>query len=273
MQTTTDRTRLFEILSAVSVLNRDYNGRFTVTDRLDRIAALLQNGRYRRINTDGLFHLYASAPLEELRGKEVLVVSAHVDCEYSITRCFFQELGGGMLKGTFDNAVTNAAVLYQMLYGDLPGNVLIAFTGDEEYDSTGAIQLGAFLSRSRIRVRHIFVLDVTYEGWSAGADFTVENDYWEDDCGEAIAAAAERTGFCWRFVPCDLSDVPGYVSRQNLVYKEADADESEEYCDDYSCCSLCLPVEGEMHSDEGVLAREASLLRYVQVLGELLRAL
>lgn len=32
------------------------------------------------------------------------------------------------------------------------------------------------------------------------------------------------------------------------------------------CFSLCIPVKGEMHSDEGVLARISGLKKYIEIL-------
>ena len=52
---------------------------------------------------------------------------------------------------------------------------------------------------------------------------------------------------------------------------EADEDESWEYDEaDLPCFSFCLPTRGEMHSDEGILARVASFRRYTEVLERLL---
>ncbi|MFQ9022476.1 MAG: hypothetical protein ACLR6J_16980 [Parabacteroides merdae] len=49
-------------------------------------------------------------------------------------------------KGTFDNSATNAAVIDLMLRGELDESVLVAFTGDEEKDSAGAIEIMQMLA-------------------------------------------------------------------------------------------------------------------------------
>ena len=177
---------LIDVLNAVCVINKDNGRKFMKTERIDAITSLLWNSKYRRVNPDGLFILYAAKPLSELAGDEVTIVSSHIDCEEDITRCFSRQEPNGMLKGTYDNAITNAAITYLMMTNALPDNTLVAFTGDEEINSGGAEDLISFLRKRGIKVRHIFVLDVTDMGWDEGADFTVENDFWNGDCGRDI---------------------------------------------------------------------------------------
>ena len=55
---------VFDILGRIMRLNRDNGERFTRTDRLDEIQRLLWDSRYRRVNPQGLFHLYAKRPLK-----------------------------------------------------------------------------------------------------------------------------------------------------------------------------------------------------------------
>lgn len=261
-----------ELLSNVSVINKDNQKKFTVTDRLEVITNLLWDTKYRRINADGLFHLYAKQPLVELKKKDVFVVSTHVDCERNITKCFSEDIGDGMLRGTYDNSLTNTSILSLLLSDSLPDNVLVAFTGDEEETSEGANHLIAFLRYHHLNVKQIFVLDVTDMGWNEMADFTVENDFWSDDCfGRRIITTAEILPYCWRFVPSDPNDVPEYVSSKNTIYEEAAEDESWNYDEEgFDCCSICIPIQGNMHSNHGVLARKTSMYHYIEFLNELL---
>ena len=56
-----------------------------------------------------------------------------------------------------------------------------------------------------------------------------------------------------------------------IIDEEAEPDESWEYDDcEQICFSLCLPTKGEMHSDEGILARVISFRRYTEVLERML---
>ena len=261
-----------DILSAISVLNRDNAKRFTETKRLDAITSLLWNSKYRRINADGLFHLYAKKPLTSLSQDQVIVVSTHVDCERHITECFFEDIGNGLIKGTFDNVLTNAASLSLMLSDTLPENVIIAFTGDEEETSVGANSLIRFFRDHQIHVKHIFVLDVTEMAWKDDADYTIENDLWSAEVlGKRIINSAEKLPYTWRFVPADPDNIPDYIKEGNIIYEEAAEDESWNYDDeDFGCCSICIPVYGNMHSNGGVLARKVSLFHFVEFLNELI---
>ena len=81
---------VFTILGRVMRFCRDDGERFTDTGRLDEIQRLLRDSRWRRVNQQGLFHLYAARLLDELRGPVVLVTS-HADCAPGITRCFWEE--------------------------------------------------------------------------------------------------------------------------------------------------------------------------------------
>lgn len=261
---------ILNILSKVSVLCKDDGDSFIDTTRLDVISEILWDSQFRRINADGLFNLYAKKPLYQI-SDPLIIVSSHVDCERNIIKCFTESIGDGILKGTYDNALTNAAILYVMLSCDLPDNVLIAFTGDEEEESGGANDVIDFIKNRKRKVKNIYVLDVTEEGWDKELDFTIENNFWDDDFGEKIISLAEKTDYKWMFVPSNPTDVPYYVDKEYIVWKEADADESWDYDEaDIPSFSFCIPTLGEMHSNEGIFAREKSLNNYVKFLAELL---
>ena len=260
---------LTETLSRLSVLNRDNGRSFTDTSRLDAISSSLKAAKYSRLNHGGLFHLYSLKPINEI-SRPVVIISSHVDCEAGITRCFTDFLPGGLMRGTFDNSITNASLLYLMLEGRLPDNVLAAFTGDEERNSRGAEDVIWFAGCSGLEIECVIVLDVTDRGWDEGADFTVENNFWSDSLGAKVIKAAENSGFTWRFVPEDPGNIPGYINGRNVIPFEADEDESWEYDEYYArCVSLCLPVKGDMHRNEGVYARQESFKRYTDIIAEL----
>ena len=261
---------LISVLKQVSVLNRDNGAVFTNRERLDAIALLLRGSGWDRVEADGLFHLYAQKPVAAL-GKHVLVVSSHVDCQRGISRCFTRVIDDDTLLGTFDNAITNAAIVYLMLAGRLPEDVLVAFTGDEEEDSRGAKDVSRFIRKNDLRVLNLFVLDVTGEGWGSKADFTVENDFWEESFGKKIIDLVKQTGCTWYYVPAEPDEIPGFIPKDRIIPMEADEDESWEYDEaDLPCFSFCLPVKGEMHCDAGTLARTASFQRYTKVLERML---
>ena len=260
-----DENGFRKILNEVSVLNYDNGKKFINTDRLDAISRLLWNSSYRRINAQGLFHLYAKAPLGDIRG-EILLISSHFDCHKNITRCFAQEYGSDCLKGTFDNVLTNAIVLQLMLEDSLKANVVVAFTGDEEEDSNGAIKVTRYLKRVGRNFRAV-VLDVTDMGWSEACTFTVENDFCSSFWLERIIRCAMESGQDWKFVPSDPAHVPMAVPLENIIRQEAEPDESWEYDEQgVECFSLCIPTAGEMHSDNGILVRRNALEPYMKML-------
>jgi hypothetical protein len=256
----------FSILDRVMRLNRDNGRLFTRTDRLDEIQRILWDSQYRRVNPQGLFHLYAKNPLEQIAGPIVLVTS-HVDCETGISRCFCKDAGDGTLCGTFDNAATNAAVLSLMLADKLSDNVLVAFTGDEEEDSHGVSETVHFLRAKHMDIELAVVLDVTDMGWKERASFTIENNFWDDSQGSRVIERIRRLPAEWCFVPEDPDDVPTYVPSARVIPVEAEADETWDLDElDVHCFSLCLPVCGDMHSDSGVLARRAPFPVYCDAL-------
>lgn len=266
------KKKYFKILERLNVPNYDNGIEFINTDRLDVIDTMLDNTDYQRVNQRGLFYLYSKKPLSLMHGPLVLL-SSHVDCQKKITQCFSQVEEGGLLRGTYDNSITNAAVLSLMLDDKLAENVIVAFTGNEEVSSVGALQLAQYLQNYTTDVT-VLVLDVSYEGYREGADFVIENDCWPQNTGMAVIEVARQSGYAWRFVPKDQARMPEYVPTENRIYRDAAGDEAWDYEDFFPCFSFCLPVgEGEMHDNRGVTARQDSLLHYMEVLARLANVL
>ena len=161
----------FDILQTVTIDCKDNGECFTVTDRVAVIERMLTGSCYRLVAREPLALLYAKRELCE--GDRVLLISSHIDCLYGA--CFCND-EGDCLRGTFDNSFSNAALLWNMLNDRLPDNVVVAFTGNEESDSQGAVQTVVALGRMGCEVPAALVLDVTNEGWESGALFTLEND-------------------------------------------------------------------------------------------------
>lgn len=259
----------YEILQALSVPNRD-NGRvFTDPRRLERIDALVRDTKYRRINRNGLFYLYAARPLEEI--STPILISSHVDCADEITECFSREAGDGKMLGTYDNAVTNAVAVFLMREKNLPDNVIFAFTGDEEEDSGGAADLALFLKQNDASPAFTVVLDVTHEGWDEGAYFSVENNFWDDKQEEIVVRILSGLFKNWKFVPSEDYEIPAaideFLAPHLISQKAALCDESWEYDEwDLPCFSFCLPTKGEMHGNDGILFRKNACEVYRTVL-------
>ena len=253
------------LLLQMNALNYDNGKKFIKTDRLDNICELLWSSSYRRINANGLFHLYSKVPLSELPD-ELIVISSHVDCQRQITKCFSKDYDNDLMQGTFDNSLTNAMAVSLMLEDALAMNVVVAFTGDEEEDSNGAADVAAFFRKLHKKIK-VIVLDVTDMGWREGCAFTIENNFWSDTTGKIVLRLSAETGYPWRFVPSDPYEIPAYILNKYVIDQEAEPDESWEYDEhEVECFSLCIPTKGEMHSDDGVFLRKASLAPYMEIL-------
>lgn len=235
----------FSLLRSVTVDCKDNGREFTVADRIAVIGRLLKDTPYTFIAREPLALLFAKhRPVE---GEKVVLVSSHVDCVYG--KCFCTD-EGDCLRGTFDNSFGNAAVLWCMINDTLPDNVVVAFTGDEERDSRGAVQALLALGNIGCNVSSAIVQDVTNEGWESGALFTIENDSGFDlmQAYDLVASLEPYSGkFAFRH--------------------DAEPDESWDYAEyGIPCLTLCAPVGGNMHGDEGVLLRKESAAEYCKVL-------
>lgn len=264
-----------DLLDQINIMSRDNGKKFTDTGRLDVIRDLLWDTPYRRVNAQGLFHMYARKPLHLIGGKMILV-SSHVDCQVGITKCSWKVKDSEYLRGTFDNSITNTAILYLMRKGDLPDNVVVAFTGDEEEDSHGARQAVKYM-QAQGKWFGVMVLDVTDMGFAEKLHISVENDFWTEGVGRQVIALMqkleEEDGVRWAYVPSDPAGVPAFVPQEKNLGEEAEADESWAYDEKgIPCFSLCIPVEGNMHRNAGVLASRESVRGYTCALERLLRA-
>ena len=246
-----------ELLKQLTVDCKDDGVRFFKQDRIREIQSLLENSTYQLLYAGNLCLLYGKkTSMEHYR----VLVSSHIDCVY--TECFVTEDSDEYWKGTFDNSATNAAIIDLMLEGALDDSVLIAFTGDEEKNSAGAVEVLQLLQEKDCPIERAIVLDVTNEGWQDEADFSIENDRGFDIItGFQIVSLFQESN-----LPC-------------VFVHEAEPDETWEY---YSyqtderpripCLSLCLPVLGNMHEDTGVWLRKSSIIPYKQILKNLANA-
>lgn len=230
-----------DILRAVTVDCKDNQREFTVRDRINVIESLLAHSSYQLVGRGKLCLIYAKRPIAN---RPVILISSHIDCVYD--RLFCEEHEDGTLLGTFDNSLTNSCLLYDMLADRLDDNVVIALTGDEEKDSKGAYEVMRMLRRQKTQIAFCFVLDVTEEGWLEKCHYTLENDLGIDlETGYEIIRAAKDWGQPYVFV------------------HDAEQDESWDYDEeDIPSLSLCCPIYGDMHSNQGCLARKESLTVY-----------
>lgn len=241
-----------ELLKRMAVPCRDDGRKFTDDARLKAIACELVGTQWRVWRLDSLCRIYAREGFDPM--KPTLVFSSHVDMVAQ--RCY-ADCQGDVWRGSFDNLITNAALVWDMREDLFGPQVLVAFTGDEEEDSHGADQVARILKGHGTPVQFIIVTDVTEEGWNEGKSFTIENIL--PDEGQDVADA-----LCWMMpLVVDLDQHP-------KVIVEGEADEAWEYDEfDFPCCSVCLPCCGDMHSEQGVAVRAESVIRYAEALWRL----
>ncbi|MBP3823197.1 MAG: hypothetical protein J6I36_07245 [Bacteroidaceae bacterium] len=240
---------LNDLLNSVTVDCKDNGMNFTTTYRLQAIEKLLSNTDYQLLYKGNLCYIYGKT---QIRNLSVILVSSHVDCVYN--HLFFQEINDQqMFKGTFDNSLTNACVLYDMIHKKMNDNVIVAFTGDEEENGGGVYEVIRTLRKWNTHVAMTIVLDITEEGWTQQQHFTIENDLGIDIVtGHIIVEKLDK-----------YRNMFGYIH-------DSEPDESYDYDEeDIPCFSLCIPTLGDMHGEEGVLVRSASMLTYCSVLSDL----
>ncbi len=201
--------------------------------------------------------------------KPFILISSHIDSAY---KNYFASDGGEEIFGTLDNSATNAILVQSMSDGAIPIQSVVAFTGDEEEDSLGAQQTIAFLKETASGwslPEMTITLDLTEECY-ATKSFTIEN-YFVSPCSGNHLLVFDQ--------PTDLKD---YITRKlkeedPAFIEGAEPDESWQYRDNHlHCFSLCLPcrvLADDMHSDEGVAVRAASLDGFAATLSSLARSI
>lgn len=237
-----------EIIKKVTVDSKDNQHRFVVNDRIEAISEILSSSPYRLIHEGKLCLIYGK---REVKDESVVLISSHIDCVYD--RLFCQDDHNDCLLGTFDNSLTNACVIKDMLDDRLNDNVIIAFTGDEEEDSKGANEVTKVMESWNTTITTAIVLDLTEEGWTEISPFTIEKDLGID-----LMKAHHIVEL-----------LKPYEGKYKFVH-DAEPDESWEYDEEeIPSFSLCIPTYGDMHSDSGSLVRQVSLPVYCEVLAML----
>lgn len=270
--------RLKEILKAMQVQCRSdaTTGRFYETSRLTAINELVntsKNGNHYRLMFDGLScKIYAKDGYIN-SFEPVILISSHVDTVP--TKLFaIEDEEQRLLKGTFDNTITNAACVYAMTEMDLPDNVVFAFTADEETGyCRGAKAAVNYLIKQGVTKEniHAISLDVTYEGYK-DCDFTIEN---AKNCAATMDFMDCINGLNkpYRYVKSLMEEKPQNVDAKYLSKDSAWFDEGAAYNRYMQVhgVSFCMPVAGcggtnDMHSNNGVFAKTDAFVGYTQAL-------
>ena len=243
------------ILKRIALPCRDNGVDFTDTRRLSAIAECL-GGSWQLLVDGRLAKIYARPEFNPKM--PAVVISSHVDM---VADHCYADCDGELWRGSFDNLITNAAVVSGMKQMSFNPNVLVAFTGDEEEDSRGADEVFHSLRSRGVKISCVIVTDVTDVGWKAGKCYTIENIFPDD--GQSVA----------KLLSVLLPQVVD-VDKQPKVVVEGECDEAWQYDEhDLRCFSVCLPCHGNMHSEEGVAVRGNSVEIYLDVLVRFANAL
>lgn len=285
---TLEKTNPITLLHNLTVRNEDNGSYFINPRRLEQIDKELENSTFTYYSKGNLFHAYAQVPFEELPEK-ILVISSHVDFKRATRDCFSDETHPEFLVGTYDNSITNAAIVALMTNAALPPNTVVVFTGDEEEDQGGAREFMDFMKDQMHHKVKCLVLDVTESGNEDGAIFTIENDCWNKKWGRRVLTWANGKEMPWKYVPYQKSRlhkelVQELVDKEHCIPEEADVDETTVYYEKHGvkCFSFCIPVmledpEGHfapwregMHSEKGLRVRKEAYEKYIQALYEVI---
>ncbi len=247
-----------EILQKCAVICRSDKTGFTDQTRLDAIREILKDSPYQETYT-GHASMWTRAEIDPT--KEVILISSHADTVQAIKKPFSELSEDGYYKGTYDNIGTNAAAVIAMLEANLPGNVVFAFTSEEETGRFKGIK-SAVATLEEIGVRNpiCIALDVTYDGYDNGSLYTIENGSKDKEFLNRLkdaAFASEPQSQTFTFVRKSKKAVPDDLDEKYISSDFGDCDEAFGYNDmGLRTCSICLPSDGYMHSDSGLTVRQ-----------------
>jgi hypothetical protein len=253
--------QLAEILRRVNVTSISNPDGFWDSTRLAAIKAMLAGSKWVPLLESKLGIVYCQ-PHSFDPHKGIILVSTHIDSLYPNHFCTGQTGPNttNILQGTFDNSSTNAAIIYSMLRGHLPGQVVVAFTGEEEHGSTGVARMletwacSHAISYSNIALA--VVLDVTFEA-DYGNGFSVENTF--PSAGRRLDFEGMPTFCKWihnRIGAVNYLCLPVAMTDEAYMYRH--------YV--IPTFSFCLPVqevyEGGMHAPEGLFLDADAWVKY-----------
>lgn len=271
-----DMQEYIKILEKVNVMCRSKTSKkqncFTDNTRLHKIEDLTQHTPFSKIYDGNLTNIYGKKDLDDLP-QDLFIVSTHVDTVNNISKCSSQyDKNTGNLRGTYDNAGTNAACVIAMRKFDLPDNVIFAFNGDEETGKCkGAEEVLTVMKEHNKKIFPI-ALDVTYDSYDDKKLYTIENFYGNIKTAELVINRARDLDSnldnpTFTYVKAPNGPLPK-LDKNEVSRDRSWFDEGAYYGEKrISAFSLCLPCgEGEMHSNYGVQVKAPVFEGYVNSL-------
>lgn len=244
----------------LTVPSSDNGQAFVHTERLHLITRALTDSTYQQLDDMPLAKVYRHQNFQ--KNSPILLISCHIDSVYDD---YFASLKDEEMQGTFDNSVCNAILIEAMLNSLLPAQVLVSFTGDEEYNSSGADQTIELLRNKGLfaSLEMVIALDITEECYRK-AHYTIENYFVAQHKSQSLCTFSTKHNF--------KNFLQGIMHATTFI-KDAEADESWQYDEhNLNCFSLCLPCRllgTDMHADTGVAILQESLKKYTYALQQL----
>jgi len=301
-----------EILKSISFyVQRDNGVQFTETSKMDRIRKILNtNSKYKEIYTGALTSIWVKDNDAERIETPVLLTS-HIDNVKDINHPFVAKAVynkiGDVLAGTFDNTITNAALVDLMCNQDIDDSIVFCFDGDEETGQCRGLREAVhFVKENEMfgDIGAVVSTDVTDEGFNGKKDVQVIsqktgqpvinkatgnirtekiNDYDKYklfSLENMTGTATFQENFCKDFLEQhtdDFSFAPHPSETYNLPECMKDKYNNQGFCDEaytthdlgLNGMSICLPIKGEMHSDKGCITRPVVYDGYCQNLGSI----
>lgn len=259
---------LADILEKVNIKCEDDRKGFKDEKKSERIDKLLKAGSYHRVYDGKLTKIYSQLKKNELSGRDLVVVSSHIDTVYDQ---FYFRQGKDVIIGTLDNSITNAVLIDTVLRHRLPVNTVLAFTGNEEKESLGVDETVRFLVEAGASAGVAVSLDVTARGFR-NHGYTIENYF--------IRKADRRTFRTKRHFRNYLLRLLEKKKVKTIHHVAADPDDTWQFDEhDLNCFSFCLPCrsiavqDDWMHDDIGIVVKQKAVREFQSALLLLMRRL
>jgi putative aminopeptidase FrvX len=259
---------MLEILRQINIKCEDDAKGFKDSEKIGRIDKILKKTKYKRIHDGHLTKIYSQLNIREIAGKSLVLVSSHIDTVY---KNFYEMEGRDVVAGTLDNSITNAILIDLLVRNDLPENVTVAFTGNEEKESLGVDETISFLHSAKARAGIVVSLDITNRGYR-NHGYTVENYFVKKGMGKAFYRKKQLKNY--------LVELLEKKKVKTIHHVSADPDDTWQFDEhNLNCFTLCLPSrniaehDDWMHDDMGVIVKKSALKEYSQALLKLLRRL
>jgi hypothetical protein len=183
------------------------------------------------------------------------LVSTHIDMVHAITRPF-AELNDGIYSGTWDNLITNSAIVSLMMEGAFADNVALAFDGEEESCSFAGLREALYhLENIQMPLKHVITTDVTHEAYESGVAVSIENmNSNEEEHEDMFSKITQVFGEDYHIPTFGAPDEAYLLKRLDTHIPGF---------------SYCIPSSGPMHSNMGMTVEEDVYIRYRDGLAKL----